>query len=175
MLTITYSIYACIVPLLLLASLHPRYKAVARNMVAVSHVLLLLGCIAFWHQLYQLYQSLKGYIPADQSFMQSNFGTVSAGMVAYISSYTLPFLLLIPWFRNSRFMALLLLVLIWFPELQILFQKLPRQEASFPSYYLGYNTDLKIMLYISLFTGMYGLMYLLQLLPGQRRKVLPVT
>jgi hypothetical protein len=167
--------YASIVPLLLLASLHPRCQKAARNMVAVSHVLLLLGCIAFWYQLYQLYQSLKAYMPADQSFVQSNFGTASAGMIAYISSYTLPFLLLIPSFRNSRLMALLLLILIWFPELRALCLQLSGQDISLPSYYWSYDTDLKIMFYISLFTGMYGLLYLLQLLPSQRRKVSPVT
>jgi hypothetical protein len=171
MLSFFYAAYACIVPLLLLAGLYKPYRLAAHRLIAVNQLLLLLACMAFWQHLYQLYLSVKPYMPAETSFVQSNFGSVSASMMVYISSYLLPFLFLIRPLRNSRFMAFVMVVLIWFPELQALYQQFTQGLASFPSYYFAYNFNMQVMCYISTGIGMYGFLYLLQSLPGQRSKL----
>jgi hypothetical protein len=144
--------YCCTVPFLLLMIVWKnRYRFFCRNLMAVSLFLLIGHSVFLMRQLSALYQLSK------QWQLQASSVSPVAGstLIRMLLVIVLPFLSLLPGFRKSVVLGVVMLVLLYLND---------------PPYtWNSFDLFNKIPVYVSLVSATYGLFWLLNLLPYQTR------
>lgn len=144
--------WCCSAPLLLLLYWTDKSRSKGyRNLLAVSVFLLVGHSFFLMRQLAGLYQLGQQYAPAFKS--GNPFGAWA--MMRMMLEIILPLLAFLPLFRKSTLLPLSLLVLLYINH--------PVHTWN------SYDLFRKTALYISLFSAVYGLFWLLNLLPDQTK------
>ncbi len=161
------SVLIFIIISLLIEKTRKRY---IQNFIAVSNVLLI--CYS-WYLLFQFYKLIQFTSSLNIKVEKSSESKLMLGWfeIRFLLLVFLPYLFLFKKLMANKMYSILMFVIIQWSFIQSCYSSL-NESHSLPLiiFYLPYNISFKILNYISLFTAVYALLWMLKKLPSQQEK-----
>jgi hypothetical protein len=143
-------------------------KGFVRNFIAVSNTLLI--CYS-WYLLFQFYKLIQFSSSLHVKVEEGSASKIILGWfeIRFLLLVFLPYLFLFKKLITNKLFSILMFVIIQWSFIQSCYNSL-HDSHTFPLiiYYLPYNISFKILNYLSLFIGVYALLWLLKKLPSQQ-------
>jgi len=143
-------------------------KGFVKNFIAVSNTLLI--CYS-WYLLFQFYKLIQFSSSLHVKVEEGSASKIILGWfeIRFLLLVFLPYLFLFKKLITNKLFSILMFVIIQWSFIQSCYNSL-HDSHTFPLiiYYLPYNINFKILNYLSLFIGVYALLWLLKKLPSQQ-------
>jgi hypothetical protein len=163
----SYTILVFIIISLLVEKTRKRY---VKNFIAVSNVLLI--CYS-WYLLFQFYKLIQFTSSLNIKVEKGSEFKLMLGWfeIRFLLLVFLPYLFLFKKLMANKIFSIVMFAIIQWSFIQSCYTSLNKSDTlPLIIYYLPYNISFKILNYISLFTAVYALLWMLKKLPSQQEK-----